>query len=729
MIFSILFLVTLSVLVVNKPDMNETKGIFYNVENWLREQAAHQQDRLFLWSPVFMGLGIGIYFQLSVEPPIILGLMAAAVSSGLLAALWPQRKTEKKNLWLAAMAFFLVCFGFAVSCVRTALVDAPMLARDIRITELTGTVDSIEDMGAAGGSRVVLSHLEIEKLLPEKMPRYVRLRLRKDEGILPGQRIKALAGLNPPSPPVAPGAFDFQRHSYFLGIGAVGFIFKQPEILEGRPRFGAGFTETLRLRIAAAIDKSMEDKPAAAIAQALITGKRKAISEADEQAFRDSGLTHLLSISGLHIGLASGVIFFFVRLVMAAFPGFALRHPIKKYAAGAAFLGALAYTVLIGAPVTAQRSVLMIGIVLLAIMLDRWPFSLRLVAFSALGVLLFAPESLTNAGFQMSFAAVACLIAVYEWQQPLLSRLYRGAGPWRKIALYFLGICATSIIAEIATAPFVLFHFQRFALYGLLGNFVAVPVTAFIIMPMAVLALLLMPFGLEYAPLFVMEQGIVGILDVAYWVAGLPGATWQVTAWPESAFILTIIAGLILIIWRGPLKAAALPLLMMAVAVVALHKQPDILVSSGGDLMAFREGENFYVSAKNKEKFVLENWERMLGVPEGGAVRWPAEGRIKDRPQEFICDEFACRLTMKGKKISFAREPSSYREDCDWANILISPDPVTEINCSVGIIIDKWNVRDEGAHAIWLGDNGEAKVQSANELRGDRPWVAKAERR
>ncbi|HBR69252.1 MAG TPA: competence protein ComEC [Rhodospirillaceae bacterium] len=706
------------------------KGIFNNTKEWLREQGASQQDHLFLWSPVFMGLGIGLYFQLSVEPPVILGLMIVAVSFGVLAALWPHRKSERKHLWLLAMVVFLVGLGFAVSSVRTALVYTPMLAKEIRVTELTGTVQSIEDMGAEAGSRVVLSDLVVEDLRPEETPRYVRLRLRNDEGILPGQRIKALAGLNPPSPPVAPGAFDFQRHSYFLGIGAVGFIYKRPEIIEGRARLGEGFLETLRLRISAAIEKGMENKQAAAIAQALIVGKRKAISEADEEAFRDSGLTHLLSISGLHIGLASGVIFFFMRLVMAAFPGFALRHPIKKYAAGAAFLGALGYTILIGAPVTAQRSVLMIGIVLLAIMLDRWPFSLRLVAFAALGVLLFAPESLTNAGFQMSFAAVACLIAVYEWQQPLLSRVYRGAGPWRKIALYFLGICATSIIAEIATAPFVLFHFQRFALYGLLGNFVAVPVTAFVIMPMAVLALLLMPFGLEFAPLYIMEQGIAGILDVAYWVAGLPGSTWQVTAWPKAAFVTTIAAGLILILWRGPLKLAALPLLIAAVVVIILYRQPDVLVGSGGDLVAFRADRDLYVSAKNKERFVLQNWERMLGVPEGGAIRWPAEGRLKDGPQDFICDEFGCRLTINGKKISFAREPSSHGEDCDWANILISPDPVKDEGCGAGIVIDKWNRRDNGAYAIWLNDSGNIKVQSANGLRGNRPWVAKeAERR
>ncbi|GJL84840.1 MAG: competence protein ComEC [Micavibrio sp.] len=700
--------------------------VFRRMKEAFYAECALQQDHLFLWSPVFMAIGIGFYFSLGTEPPLALGLVCVAISVGLLFFLWPERQ-NRKALWLGVMAVFLMSTGFSAATIRTSIVHTPMLVKKLGPVDIVGTVHSIEDMGEGQGSRIMLSHLEVERLEPDQTPRYVRLRLRKDEGVLPGQRVKVLGLLNPPSPPVAPGAFDFQRYSYFLGIGAVGFIYYQPEVIEDEGQnFGAAAMERTRQKIVTRLQKHLDNPKSSAVAQALIVGKRKAITEEDQEAFRGSGLAHMLAISGLHVGLASGVIFFFVRLLMASFPGFALRHPIKKYAAVVAFCGAATYMMLVGMPVTTQRAVLMIGVVFLAIIMDRWPFSLRLVAFAALVVLLFAPESLTGAGFHMSFAAVACLIAFYERMRPHLSLWYRGANWQRKLALYFLGVCMTSIIAGLATAPFAMFHFQRFELYGLLGNLVAVPIMAFLIMPFAVLSLLLMPLGLESLPLAVMDWGITGVLEIAHYVSSLPGATLHITAWPPVALLFVVFSGLVLILWRGRLKIVAVPLFMISVLLILLYKQPDILVSSSNKLYAFSEKKGtLYASARNKDRFVLETWERMLAVPEGEARRWPSEGKFKEGkgPQGLMCGELGCYLEMKGAKIAFSHHPLSYPEDCTWADVLISSDPVKDRECNADIIIDKFDTWRDGSHAIWLGQKG-ITVKNADELRGNRPWVA-----
>ncbi len=684
----------------------------------LYEQLALQKDRLILWCPVFLALGIGFYFSLSLEPPLVVGLVFAAISYACLLLVWPLKEI-RRLLWLVAMAVAFTVTGFTAAQIRTANVYTPMLVKKLGPVDVTGTVHSIEDLGEETGSRVMLSKLEIERLEPDDTPRFVRLRLRKDEGLAAGQRVRVLAELNPPSPPVMPGAFDFQLYSYFRGIGAVGFIYTAPEILEGQ-QLGAAelLLEKLRLAAVGRIQDHLE-YPEAGVAMALMTGKRKAISEEDQEAMRAAGLAHMLAISGLHVGLVAGVLFFFSRLIMALFPGLALRHPIKKYAAGLSILGALAYTLLVGAPVPTQRAMMMTGIVLMAIIIDRTAISLRLVAFAAFVVLLIAPESLLSASFHMSFAAVVALVAFYEWLRPTLSRWYSGAGWVRKLALYFVGVSLTSLIAGLATGMFALYHFQRFALYGLLGNLAAVPILAFAIMPMVALSGFAMVFGLEALSLAIMEQGIAAILEIAHWVAGMEGAVLLLPAWPLSALVSFVFASLFFMLGRGWLKAVAFPFLLAGIIVISLYKQPDILISSSYKLIFYQTENDLYVSAKNTDRFTLESWERLMGVEEGESVKWPKEGDLEG----LRCGEHGCHIELKGQKIAFSRNPQGLEEDCAWADILIAPDPVDKWHCAAGVVVDKFDTWRGGSHALWLGENGTT-IKTADELRGVRPWVA-----
>ncbi len=224
--------------------------------------------------------------------------------------------------------------------------------------------------------------------------------------------------MSPPPQPVTPGGYDFARHLYFLQIGAVGFAYSPPAPLaDQRPTLAsraaasieqARLTLTRRILAAAPGDRG-------AIVAAVVTGKREAISDEAEAVFRDSGLTHLLSISGLHIGLATGIIFFSLRAGLSLIEPIALRYPIKKWAAVAAILSGAAYLALSGNAWPAQRSFLMTAVVYIAIIADRRAFSLRNVAIAAFIILVLAPEAVANPGFQMSFAAVTALIAGYEW--------------------------------------------------------------------------------------------------------------------------------------------------------------------------------------------------------------------------------------------------------------------------------------------------------------------------
>ena len=342
---------------------------------------------------------------------------------------------------------------------------------------------------------------------PEMMP--VKLRVSLSKGAPPlhvGDRILVLANLSPPSGPAAPGAFDFQRVAWYQQLGAVGYALAPAAVIEpGKPDGFVRAIDALRADVTERILKALPG-PEGGVVAALLTGEQTAVDKDIAQAMRDSGLAHILSISGLHIVFVVGLVMGLVRYGIALVPPLALRVDAKKIAAVLALMAALFYTALAGAPVPAQRACAMAGFALLAILLDRTALSLRLVAWSAVIVLAVAPESLTGASFQMSFAAVVALIAAWEaaagWRRRLHERADRARHRWLwRLSAAIAASLATTLIASIATGAFAAYHFNRLSLLGVVANLLGVPLTGFWIMPWGLLAMLLMPFGLErFAP-------------------------------------------------------------------------------------------------------------------------------------------------------------------------------------------------------------------------------------
>jgi len=685
----------------------------------LLSEIAGQKDRVFLWLPVFFGFGIAAYFALKAEPPAWPSLIALALGSTLTLFFWNLREHwfPARYLALCLTGFVLMAAGFSAAQLRTALVHTPMLGDAIGPVDVEGEIVTIEDQGEGQGSRIVLKELVIEDLAPDHTPSNIRLKLRKDEGFTAGDRISALARINPPSPPVTPRAFDFQRYAYFKGLGGVGFIYNQPTLLSQKTH--AGFFEKLRAGIIAQIEDHIS-YPTASVVITLMTGERGTITDEDKQAMRDSGLAHLLAISGLHVGMVAGVLFFFSRLLMAAVPALALHHPIKKYAALIALIGAFFYMLTVGATIPTQRAMMMTGLVLVAIMMDRSPFSLRLVALAAMVILIISPESLMSVSFQMSFAAVVALICFYEWIRPVWSSFHRRAGIMRRAALYLTGVCLTTVIAGFATGLFSLYHFQTFAVFGVIANLVAVPLMAFIVMPMAVLSYLLMPFGLDGLSLSIMNWGVEWVLATAHWTADLDGAVFRVRAWPGLPFAIAALSALSFLIWKGRGKYLTACIFILSFIPIMLHKAPDLQVSSDFDLVSVRAPENglLWLSTGMRDRYAAENWLRLNGQSEDDKRIWPKEGGAPGFP--MTCGAYGCRGTAKGQNIAVARKPQAIAEDCAWADIVLSPHPVEQA-CAASIVIDRFDVWREGAYALWLGPSPH--IENVAETRGTRPWT------
>lgn len=674
---------------------------------------AAERDRWTLWLPVAMGAGIAGYFALPREPAAWIGpALVAALTVALLAG-------RHRPAFAAGIAFALaIAVGLAAAQLRTASVDAPLLERRVGPTMVEGTVIASEVR--IFGPRIVLATPWVEDLSGPRTPRHIRLNVSRAAAgsIGLGDRIEVLAILLPPRGPVIPGGRDFRRRAFFEELGAVGFTLGDPEVLSrGAPSQVTLGLARLRAAVVARI-RAVLDGDAAAMAVALMTGERGLIREPVYDSIQAAGLAHLLAISGLHIGLVAGLVFFATRAGLALVTRLALAWPIKKIAAVAAWLSALAYMLLVGSPVPTERAFLMTSLVLLAVLVDRTAISMRLVAWAAMVILLLSPEALLGPSFQMSFAAVVALVAAYEGLSDRWSEWRWQAGWPTRFGLYLFGVALTTLVAGTATAPFAMAHFQRLATYGALSNLLAVPLTAFWIMPSGLLAFLLMPFGLEAVGLVPMGWGIDMLLAVSETAGAWPGAAVPVPAMPGWGMAAVALGGLWLCLWRQPWRYAGLVGLVAGFASPGFADRPDILVADNGRLQAVRAaGGGLLMSTGRREAFTRDIWLSHDGSGEAAGV-WPELGSSPDG--SLTCDPLGCLYRHEGWTVALVRHGRALTEDCRLADIVVTTEAVPW-GCPATVIVDRFDLWRDGAHAIYL-EGPEVRVRAAGPETGDRPW-------
>ncbi|MCW8835988.1 MAG: ComEC family competence protein [Rhodospirillales bacterium] len=679
-----------------------------------------EQDRWILWAPVLFGAGIGFYFSLETEPLPWLGFGIFLLLSGIT---WFVRNNIR--LMLFFLSSLIVASGFMMAQWRAIDVSAPILDRKTGPTSVSGRITDVQTV--SGGLRIIIDRLHVTGVRADRTPHKARLRIRHQEPVpAAGDWIRARAILAPPPGPVMPNGYDFQRKAYFEGIGAVGFTLGPVERIEvtgindNRSIIEAGH---LRRFIADRINDVLGDEGGAVVV-ALMTGERGGISKETLKALRDAGLAHLLAISGLHLGLVVGVVFFGIRGLIAAVPPIALRFHIKKWAAIAAIFAGFFYAYLVGGTVPTQRAMIMVGIVLLAVVVDRQGITMRSVAWAALAILVFRPESLMEPGFQMSFAAVIALIGGYEWlsglRNPVPDSFVRPW--WRSPFRYLAGVLMTTVIASTATAPFAIYHFSRVALLGVAANLVAVPVTALWVMPWAVVAFLLMPLGLEAIALRPMGWGVDTIIWISHVAAAWPGSASGVPSMPVSALVLVSIGGLWLLIWKGRWRAFGGAGLLAGVVLSAGVSPPDVLIGEDGRLMGVRtDNGRLSVSTMKSSRFTRDVWTRRVGLEETAAEVWPISGG--DDGTGLRCDGQGCIYNARGHIVALVKSTHALHEDCQIADVVISADNIRREAClGPSIVIDKERLDALGAHAVWLNNDG-IRVVAANDHRGNRPWV------
>ena len=575
------------------------------------------------WLAVLFMAGILAWFALPSAPYWIAAMAGSGAIAGVAASVWPAGSggsDARYHLRSAMIAGGLVfAFGVAVIWARSEIVGAePIVAP--RIELLQGHVLEREDQPADGRIRLILAVRDRESGTARKVRVNVPLALLEGAAsgaaLGEGAVVRLRARLMPPASPMLPGAYNFARAAWFKGLAASGSAIGPVEIVRPAPPGGsiARLQRTLSAHVRARVEGS-----AGAIAAAFASGDRGGITDADEAAMRDSGLTHLLSISGLHVSAVIAAAYFAVLKLLALWPALALRVRLPVAAAAGGALAGIGYTLLTGAEVPTVRSCVAAMLVLIALALGRDALSLRMVAVAAVFVLLLWPESAIGPSFQMSFAAVLAIIAL-STSAPVRAFLAAREEPWwgrigRRVVMLFV----TGMVIELALMPVVLFHFHRAGLYGALANVVAIPLVTFVSMPLIALGLLFDLVGAGRPFWWLVEHSLDLLLGIAHFTASQPGAVKLMPQMGGAAIALFAGGGLWLALWSGRARLYGLVPVALASVLALSTSVPDLLVSGDGRQVGITitgtNGERRLLSLRDsRSSYSRDNLLELAGV-------------------------------------------------------------------------------------------------------------------
>ena len=662
---------------------------------WAREI---EQRRLFPWLAVAFALGILAFFAGTQGPPHLAAPLVAAIA---LAALTPllAARPFTLGLVLAGIAAFI---GFAAATLRVQRVAGPILARTT-IAHLVGTIEGLDEREE--GARLIVRVESFGTLAPEARPTRVRVSYRKAPVLKPGDRIAATARLLPPPEAARPGGYDFARDAFFKGLGAVGSLVGKIEVRP--PLVAPSWQNRLAAQIDAArnaLTRRITDAnggQAGAVAAALVTGKRGLINTETNDVLRAAGIYHVVSISGLHMVLAAGVVFWLVRAALALLPYAALSWPIKKIAAAFAMVGVTAYCVFSGWDIAAQRSLIMTLVMLGAILVDRPALSMRNLALAAIIALAREPEGLLGPSFQMSFGAVAGLIACapligrQPWRREGAGRIARAVG---LTAAAVIGTLATTLVAQIATAPFATYHFQTVQPFGLIGNALTLPLVSLAVMPAAVLGILAYPFALDQPVWWAMGLAVKGMLTISTWIAGFGHATYVVPAFGVGALALLAVALVTLTLPASSLRWLGLVPAVLGLALAIRPARPDIYIDREGGGAAIRDRSGRLTTLGRPPSFVLEQWLKADG-----------DGRKAGQVGQAVdtrCDRLGCTVALSdGRKVALVTDKRALAEDCARADILITEREAPS-DCAARLVFDRPFLKAHGATVLRMEEDG-----------------------
>ena len=627
--------------------------------------------RWFLWFPVFVALGNAVYFSLADEPSgklvavgallllsLFFGVRSRVLSVLRTQALSPRRTSIYTNLLFLCPCGIAFVLGFTASKIRTVAVGTSVLPRQWEDCVLAGDVEHCEDVtrGTPEHPRMVRRCTMRVRGEDVGLPvRYVRLRVQGPLSRLcvvgSGDQLVFRGSVGPPPIPLLPHGYDAPFDLYFKGISGVGKVREVVAVKRSSPLLKP-ITPWERVRDALTRQReslttylwTVLPANVAALGTALITGERSGMSDAMREDFTRAGLSHLLAISGLHMGLVAGFVYLVLSWLLVLVPRLATRLVVKKVAAIATIPIIGAYLVISGASFSSWRAFLMVSMSMVAVVIDQKVVSLRMTAVAASCILLLFPESLFSVSFQLSFAAVTILCWAYEHKKVIdyieataLKIAGAKASKWgyvkRCVILFALYSLVTTVMATLATTPIVLYVFQRMTFVGVIGNLLAVPFLGQIVVPVglvAVLSMLVTPGGASFL-WWLWGAVLEGLSRIASWVARLPGSDCLVPRPSWLGMILLAVGMLGVMLSQGKKRWVPAGICLVGLVVFPLERRTDAWVTACGDIIAVRQGEVVEVSSLRRGGFPAKVWARESGLRTVKAMNWTAAAEWRRR--------------------------------------------------------------------------------------------------
>ena len=681
------------------------------IENWLEAE----REQLPLWLPAALGFGIAAWSLLPGRDSWVAFLLATGALACAALALASHTRAGRALIMFAVAA----ALGCGLVWWRAADVAAPRLERPV-VAAFTARIEGVEPLPAQGDVRLLVRPDTASGLPPR-----VRVNVPDPErrlALAPGMIVKLRARLMPPAPMGVPGGYDFARTAWFKGIGATGRAFDPPIVVGREPPTGFwSRLGVLRARLTAHV-LSRLDGAEGAIAASFVTGDRGALPEADAEAMRRSGLSHLLSISGLHVAAIVGAAMLLTLRLLALSPALALRWPLVLVAAGAGALAGIGYTLLAGAEVPTVRACVAAMLVLVGLAAGREAMTLRLVATGAIVVLLIRPESLAGPSFQLSFAAVTAIVALHE--HPRMRRLVqrRDEGFVRRTLRTVLTLFLTGVVVELALAPIALFHFHQAGVLGALANVVAIPLTTFVIMPLEAAGLLLDTVGLGAPAWWLAGQALGFLLWIARTVAAAPGAVALLPSMPPGAFALMTAGGLWLALWRTRVRRLGLLPIALGAGWALATPPPDLLVTGDGRHLVIRRADGGLAILRDRAGDYVRDMLSEVSGYEGELVA------LADLPEARCSKDLCVADLFRGGRVWRVLATRSHYlvpwaemiAACRAADIVVADRRLPPGCTPRWLKIDRALLRRTGGLAVTLG--GRPAVRTVAERVGDHPW-------
>jgi competence protein ComEC len=620
-----------------------------------------ERHRMQNFIPVGIGMGICIYFSLNNEPSLYANIavfLAASLLSMFVCNFTAFNESLVGHITKFTVAAFLaISFGFFISQIRTNCINTFMLNWKMKIPVFfSATLESCEK--TEKGTKFIVSNIRRKKTgkMAALCKKFNKLHLtwngeksrNTKKNYLPGDKVLFKALLSPIAPQSFPGAYDFKKQQYFKGVSARGFIIAEPKILGSTSTSSMKtFIEYVRHRINKKIEHYLK-KDTAAVAKALITGNTSGISKKIRSSFSNSGIAHILAISGLHMGIIGFFVFWVMRIILCPIYKISMFYDIKKIAAVISWMVTLFYLYLSGCSVSSIRAFIMHTIIILAILMNRTALTMRSVAIAATCIMLFTPEVILFPSFQLSFGAVIGIVSFYEFGFKF-PKFMRG----------LTEIVATTVIASIPTSIISVAIFNQLTLNSILANIICIPLMSFFIMPVAVIALFMMAFNLSSPFISLMGYGVDFLILIADKTSKLPGSFFVMHTPTNAIYCIIILSGLFFALIHHKIRYIGLIGTAAGIVCYFFQPLPDVFVSKNAKVIGIRTDNCVCFNHLGYFRSISNSWAKSLGIEKSYNFK---SNMCKKCVQKIDSDTYIANI--KNKKIVITSD-DEYEKDGD----------------------------------------------------------------